>query len=225
MAISETEIKKLWGRAAGHCSAPGCNVNCIELLANSEAVVLGEMAHVIPRSPGGPRGTGVAGSDKYENLILLCPTHHRLVDKAPAQYPEELLLLWKQKHELRVDDALKAPTFHGKADLFKYISYLLIENHSAWQNYGPDSNEAKQNPLSSLFPVWTLRKLSLIVPNNRRIINAIVNNRQLLNNQDYSTCREFIEHAEGFEQNCYERREGVPQFPINFRNIVEQYAR
>jgi hypothetical protein len=45
MAITSAEVKKLWGLAAGRCSAPGCNVECVTLLT-SDPTVIGEMAHV-----------------------------------------------------------------------------------------------------------------------------------------------------------------------------------
>src|SRR6266576_528042 len=104
MNISDVDLKILWGKAAGRCSCPGCANICISYFEKSREKVLGEMAHVIPQSSKGPRGTdGVTGPDTYENLILLCPYHHEIVDKAPADFPSELLRQWKRQHELRVE--------------------------------------------------------------------------------------------------------------------------
>jgi len=92
MNISEVDLKILWGKAAGRCSYPGCSNNCISYFEKSGDKILGEMAHVIPQSSDGPRGTaGIKGPDTYENLILLCPYHHEMIDKAPADFPNELL--------------------------------------------------------------------------------------------------------------------------------------
>ncbi|MBX3357326.1 MAG: HNH endonuclease [Phycisphaeraceae bacterium] len=103
MAISERDIKLLWGRAAGHCSAPGCLVSLLPLLDNSGSVVMGEMAHVIGRRPGSARNDSGAGEgDGYDNLILLCPNHHTVVDKAEADYPPATLRQWKAVWEARV---------------------------------------------------------------------------------------------------------------------------
>lgn len=71
MSISEKDIKKLWGLAAGRCSYPGCDENCLPFLDYDDPTIIGEMAHVIAKKPKGPRGQSDGGSDNYENLILL----------------------------------------------------------------------------------------------------------------------------------------------------------
>lgn len=99
---------RLWGSAAGRCTFPTCRLDLAPELPIAGRLALGERAHVIARSPHGPRGTGsYAGEDRYENLILLCPTHHRLVDAAPEDHPVELLLRWKQEHEQWVRERLR----------------------------------------------------------------------------------------------------------------------
>ena len=97
------DVALLWGRAAGRCSAPDCGVELTLDLPIAGRLVVGERAHVISRSPRGPRGEGQRhGANTYDNLILLCPTHHRAVDKAPDDHPPELLHAWKADHEERV---------------------------------------------------------------------------------------------------------------------------
>ena len=81
MSIKDKDVKTLWGLSAGRCSRPGCDEPCIRFLTD-DPTVIGEMAHVIAKSPDGPRGVSDGGSDTYQNLILLCPTHHTEVDKA-----------------------------------------------------------------------------------------------------------------------------------------------
>ena len=96
MAIEEKDIKLLWGKAAGRCSYPGCQADLAPLLMASSAIVLGEMAHVIGRKPGAARSCKTTGiDDTYPNLVLLCPTHHTLVDKAEKDFPVDLLKKWK----------------------------------------------------------------------------------------------------------------------------------
>jgi 5-methylcytosine-specific restriction endonuclease McrA len=108
MAISEVSIKKLWARSAGRCAFPGCPENCANFLAGSVEIIIGEMAHVIASSPSGPRGVSGGGSDDYENLVLLCPTHHRAVDKATkGTYSEEELHRWKAEIEKHVKEKFK----------------------------------------------------------------------------------------------------------------------
>jgi hypothetical protein len=75
MAISETDIKRLWGKAAGLCSHPECNTDCLPFLDLDDPTVVGEMAHVIARKEKGPRGRAGGGDDTYANLIY-CSARH-----------------------------------------------------------------------------------------------------------------------------------------------------
>ena len=226
MAISEKTVKMLWGGAAGRCSAPGCQEDCIPYLDPRGPTVLGEMAHVIAREPSGPRGEADGGTDEYANLILLCPTCHTKVDKTPiGVYPATLLLSWKGAHEKRVHDALAAPLFETRESLFREIGRFLGENRVAWLQFGPESLAANANPLSSLSEIWVLRKMSKIVPNNRRIVNLLAAHPRLLPEEANEAAAFFVEHAEAFEMNCFSRREDVPLFPRAFEELVNEYGR
>lgn len=226
MAVAEKDIKKLWGLAAGRCSKPGCEAECIRFLDANDPTVVGEMAHVIAKKPDGPRGVPEGGDDSYENLILLCPTHHTEIDKAPNEFfPAETIIRWKTDHEQRVRNSFLSPRFSRREELAVAIKRLLISNKGTWQHYGPDSEEATRNPLSNMHTVWELRKLDTIVPNNRRIIRMIETNKELFDIKDYEICAQFVEHAEGFERNCYSRTEGVPRFPVDFEMVINRYAR
>jgi HNH endonuclease len=222
MAISEPDIKRLWGKAAGLCSHPDCNTDCLPFLDLDAPTVVGEMAHVIAKKENGPRGRTGGGDDTYANLILLCPTHHTLVDKAPeATFPEAMLLQWKTDHEGAIERSLASPLFPDRAGLAAYIQRLLIENHTCWATYGPESKEATRNSNSTAGRIWQFRKLSFIVPNNRRIILAIHANKQHFAPAEYALACQFVEHAEGFESNCTKPVEGVPRFPAGFGELFE----
>lgn len=65
-------------------------------------VVVGEIAHIVAQSKGGPRAEiSVPGGniDGFDNLILLCHEHHELVDQQPNTYPVEKLRQFKLDHE------------------------------------------------------------------------------------------------------------------------------
>ena len=222
MGISAKDTKKLWGLAAGQCSYPGCGVVCMD---SNGLSVIGEMAHVIAKKPTGPRGLPEGGEDSYNNLILLCPTHHRKIDKSPeGTFTKDVLLEWKKNHEANVAAALASPTFKTMNEVAEYIKKLLIENRATWETYGPESAEAAVNPYSSLAQLWTARKLDTIIPNNTRIINAITRNKSLFDGKAYEAARAFVEHAKGFERSCYNRSEGIPRFPQQFDRMVTFYA-
>ncbi|MES1213489.1 MAG: HNH endonuclease signature motif containing protein [Singulisphaera sp.] len=222
MSIQEADIKRLWGKAAGRCSHPQCGTDCLPFLTVERPTVVGEMAHVIAKSTGGPRGSDTAGSDAYANLILLCPTHHTLVDKAPpGMFTEQMLLQWKATHEARVEESLRAPVFADWASLISFVRPLLIANHACWKTYGPESKEARSNPNSTAALIWKFRKLSLIVPNNRKIVSAVRANSALFVSNSYAAACDFVEHAEGFERNCITPTEGVPRYPAAFGELFQ----
>jgi len=228
MDISEVDLKILWGKAAGRCSCPGCSNICICYFEKSGEKVLGEMAHVISQSRKGPRGTGeVKGPDTYENLILLCPYHHEMVDKAPVDFPSELLHQWKHQHELWVDQSLEGEQFTDEKSLFSFAEKVLIENRAIHQKYGPESAAASANPLSEGAILWSLRKCDTILPNNRKIINAFTRNHDWLLADQWKIFVDFREHAVALERNSYQRmdREIVPRFPPAFQEMLASYAK
>jgi len=224
--MNEKEVKKLWGLSAGRCAFPGCGAECIKFLNGSDPTILGEMAHIVAKMPNGPRGEEKGGDDKYENLVLLCPTHHTEIDKSPkGTYTVEAILAWKAEHEQRIRASLDSPKYDNKLNLGLAIARLLLENRAIWKQYGPESEEAKSNLISSAAEIWKLKKLETIVPNNRKIISSIDHNKDLIELEDYEVFMSFVTHAEGFESSCYERKEGVPRFPTNFEEVVMAYAK
>jgi len=113
-ALADLEL--LWGRAALRCAFPECRR---ELAApeteHDPTALLGEIAHIVSRSDAGPRadpGTPLEDRNRYDNLILLCPTHHTLVDRQDSTYTAETLRALKREHEEWVRAELTAG-MHG----------------------------------------------------------------------------------------------------------------
>ena len=174
------------------------------------------MAHVIARQPSGPRGDGKGGDNSYGNLVLLCPTCHSKVDKAPADYPTEKLREWKSAWEAEVRTLGRAQAFGNIGDLKSAVGKLLIQNHQIWADFGPEPQAAKDDPNSNLETVWRLKKIDTIVPNNIRIMNMIEANESLLTSEQYKLYAKFKAHAAAFERNQYHRLDNYPLFPADF---------
>ncbi len=185
MAISEKDAKILWGRAAGRCSKPDCRVELTHLLDMENPYHLGEMAHIIARGKSGPRANNSPADDSYTNLILLCPTHHKQIDKAPDQFPVELLVQWKTEHEAWIGNLLSQYECKTLDELKQIVCDILIENRYIWATVGPESDLAKQNPGSNAYKIWHMRRLDTIIPNNKRIVNLISANRKLLTKSQF----------------------------------------
>lgn len=104
LSISNPELKKLYGLAAGRCSI--CKVNVFD-----NNVHIGEMAHIIAKKVKGARGKVNLSGDRngYDNLILLCANHHTEVDQNPDFYVVEKLHRIKAEHEASVASLFEAP--------------------------------------------------------------------------------------------------------------------
>jgi len=98
---SHTKLR-LFADAAGHCQNPACN-QPLFIDAGRKNIHIAEMAHVFAAADDGPRANAEltqAERGRYSNLILLCPTCHTIIDKAPGEYPDTVILMWKQQHGL-----------------------------------------------------------------------------------------------------------------------------
>lgn len=224
MAISEKEVKLLWGRAAGYCSNPECRIKLSGIEDEKTPFLLGQMAHIVARNVGGPRADGLSGADVYGNLILLCPTCHTKVDKVPESFPTDLLHDWKAKHEEWVEGSLSGKTFETAMQLAKEIARLLDENEYFFRKYGPNSEAANANPSAAEFVLWLERRLDVIAPNNRKIVALIERNRALLDEQFLAAGLTFKDHALAYEKHIFDRMERYPLFPMDFSEIVDRLA-
>lgn len=223
MPIAEKDIKQLWGGAGGYCSNPICRGRVAITSKVGESYLTGEMAHIVARQAHGPRGDGIGGDNSYENLVLLCPTCHTRIDKAPADYPADMLLSWKTQHEAWVDGWQITNKMSETRELMDFIFKLLTENDHYFRSYGPHSATAINNPLSSAYAIWVARKLDIILPNNRKIIHALDNNKELIPIEMAESVHLFRDHSAGFEQNQYGRLEDYQLFPPSFAEAVEKW--
>lgn len=109
MAITDRDRKKLWGPAATCSICRKVLVHPADHPDDREALV-GEEAHIISRSPNGPRGTAAVPGmdfDGYDNFILLCRVDHRLIDEQVHEYTVEKLRELKSRHEQWVRERLR----------------------------------------------------------------------------------------------------------------------
>lgn len=107
--ITEQQTKILWGVGA-ICAFPGCDQWLVEEPSPTDpAAVIGQMAHIIAHSDDGPRAKPFLEAEKRNlasNLVLLCPTHHVLVDAQDSTYTAADLAGWKADQDRFVRDAL-----------------------------------------------------------------------------------------------------------------------
>src|SRR5947207_14763113 len=96
--IASRQIKHLaqlllFVRAGGRCQFDGCNEYLLEHPLTLTRGNFGQMAHVVAFKKDGPRGSGPRPKDINDvgNLMLLCPSCHKLIDTHPDKYPVSVL--------------------------------------------------------------------------------------------------------------------------------------
>jgi hypothetical protein len=91
-------------RAGGSCEFDGCRDYLFEHHVTLDANNFAEVAHIVAWSERGPRGDKPrpAGINDVDNLMLLCPKCHKLVDDEPERFTIAALKDYKQAHEERI---------------------------------------------------------------------------------------------------------------------------
>lgn len=110
MAISDRTRKMLWASSGNRCAM--CRKELIiAATSTDDASISGEECHIVSESKKGPRYDPLFPKDKidsYENLILLCRVHHKLVDDQHQTHTVGKLRQIKTDHEKWVADKLSA---------------------------------------------------------------------------------------------------------------------
>ena len=106
--IPEKTKMVLWARAAGRCEYSGCNRSVIgDLISGNWEMNASYIAHIVGDAPDGPRGHPILSKKlciDISNLMLMCDTHHRLIDREDVKgHPVDLLLAMKAAHEARIE--------------------------------------------------------------------------------------------------------------------------
>lgn len=197
VSLDVNSRRRLWGDSGGHCGNPSCRHY---LFPEDLDVDFGELAHVIPASPDGPRGVSyatVSPQDRahHSNLILLCANCHTTIDKAPGAYPAELLYGWKVERVGEIKVAVSAPAFRSRAEARAQVSGLLDDNAIIHTKYGPARDPYLQGDAIR----WHQHARSTIVPNNRRILQVLDANRHLLTPGEEHALAIYRLHVEQFE--------------------------
>lgn len=93
-----TTIKRLFALSGNICEFPGCPLPIIE----SDGTVTGEICHIRACSFGGPRYDAAQSDTErngFDNLILLCRAHHKVIDSQIDSYSVDVLQEMKAVHE------------------------------------------------------------------------------------------------------------------------------
>ena len=114
--VSDGTRREVAALAAWRCQFAGCGVDLRTHAPTGRASRLSYYAHVVASSPNGPRGHATRSSllaDEPSNIMLLCDSCHRLIDRVdPGYYNEEMLQQMRQRsisEVRRLLDSLRYP--------------------------------------------------------------------------------------------------------------------
>lgn len=146
-APTEKTIKQLYGTAI-RCAFPKCKEPLYKQEGKGDALN-SEVAHIHARSRGGCRwleGMTEKDNRSKQNLLLLCPPHHSLVDDKEHEetYTAEMLQEWKKKQLKRGAEAPDRKKKLPSKSQMKMLLRLMKEGR------GSDRTEALERATARL---------------------------------------------------------------------------
>lgn len=99
--LTREVVKSIYASHAGLCAFCDCSYPA----STEDGTPLLQIAHIRPSTHAGPRGdqlTTHAEVNIKDNLILLCPRHHMVIDALPSEYTVERVVGIRDNHISRV---------------------------------------------------------------------------------------------------------------------------
>ena len=96
-----TTIKKLFALSGNQCAYNFNGENCLNKIIDDDNDIIGELCHIEATNEGWTRYNQDSNAEyrrDFKNLILLCPIHHKKVDRNPA-FTVDVLRQMKSAHE------------------------------------------------------------------------------------------------------------------------------
>ncbi|KQM90210.1 hypothetical protein ASE70_01980 [Sphingomonas sp. Leaf22] len=101
LPITRSVIKKLFAYSGNCCTNPACN----QELVDAGGTMLGKVAHIHAAKHGARHDPALSDEQRraFENLLVVCSLCHDRIDDPDreAEFPPELLRVWKERHEAR----------------------------------------------------------------------------------------------------------------------------
>ncbi len=177
----------LWGRAGGCCSEPSCRRALTHFGEGGDLALTGETCHIRSKRPEGPRhdpNYHVDLLDSYDNVLLMCGVHHKIIDTLHAEYTVERLIKIKNDHERWIQETLSPNDkniLRAREEYARLIGqiekYLDLSAADKWLNWlGHNEYPRIEKEFASLlfdFPTWIVRQFW---PNTFSEIEAAVLN-------------------------------------------------
>jgi hypothetical protein len=215
--------RRLFASSAGYCQNPSCSEKLFDE-ANGKSFLIAELAHVFAAQDDGPRPNPALSKEErgaFKNLIVLCANCHTMVDKASDAFPDSMMKRWKREHEQKLLNIFGVREFDARKSVRDVVEPLLIENQTVFEMYGPHIDQAI-NPESGVEEQWKRKMLTIIIPNNRKLLSVADANRHLLSDDEKTTKERFRQHIDDLEAfHIEEVRQDSSRFPAEMVNIYK----
>ena len=175
-------VKRLFAVSGNLCYFPNCGTPLVD---EESGTVTGEICHIKGKKQGSPRYDPKQSDEEihsFDNLLLMCPLHHKVIDDDPNSYKISRLEDIKKSHEqsnigveepndnitnlfiLKVtDNQLKYLFPNEELDFNQIIRMIIVYNEDLRMNYRLDEPEGiKQQYGSFLANLPEETKLKLL---------------------------------------------------------------
>ncbi|MEV7398178.1 HNH endonuclease signature motif containing protein [Aeromicrobium sp. NPDC092404] len=213
----------LFSSAAQRCQNPGC-LRPLYLKDVDEPTHIAEIAHIVAFSEDGPRGkSDLSSADRHraENLILLCPSCHREIDKAPGLFSIEMLRDWKASHSAKLTAAFGVKVCGSRSEARTVIERLQSENRRIFEEFGPHGDEMF-DPEAVRAQTWKRRMIDTIIPNSRLILSLVDMNVGLLTDNERVVVSRFRTHVADLVARHEQETKlvGAEMYPIDMDRVL-----
>ncbi|MDM4721445.1 hypothetical protein QTQ03_18235 [Micromonospora sp. WMMA1363] len=161
-SYSVRTLKLLFALSGGCCAFPGCRILLVDRRPDvTDPANLSNIAHIRGAADDGPRADPTLDPrtrNAYPNLLLLCPTHHKLVDDHPDRYPVEVLQAYKSGLERWVHHRLTAAMVRVTSAELDVVCRHLV-----------DAEPLPSTPLRAVQPEEKMRRNALGAPARLRL--------------------------------------------------------
>jgi len=199
--LSDDQDRALFAESAGTCLL--CNTTLFpHNPGRTKSIPIAERAHIIAHSDDGPRADSTMAQelrDGPDNIVLLCPTCHTKVDKAPDDYPASELFTKKHARRSAVASIGGTPVFTSRLDARCAAERLLLRNRILFETRGPDRSDGSMNSPETA-AAWSTAVLDEIVPNNRLLVALVEVNARLATTEDHMAAELLRQHTDDLER-------------------------
>jgi uncharacterized protein len=115
--------------------------------------------------------------------------------------------------------------YNNRTALRDELTRLLLSNNVIFQTYGPHS-ATSDDPLTDAAEVWRREAVEKIVPTNRRIVELLDLNRDLLTPAEHKVAADYRVHADAFEARHLfgVLNASAPRFPEAMNYLLKENA-